>query len=442
MTRKRVGYAKIGRAMPLSQGSWGFVGGDDEPPLLLKDLALRNPDIDFVLIGRNSGEDPAKLGFPRNVINPWVELAPKLKARAKEVGASSGLNKDSKQRLIAVFDELTLPLFDDLDEIILWTGQHGTTNFPIPKSGSDWSDLTDPQESFIKYASYLVRGINYWRKNDPHNREEIHVIADARNYLKLRDLKWPNERPILGQFEFTRTTKHERFGDEKDPSEYGYDGPPSNSRKILPTVWSSEQTYIYSRLEICGIMPWHIDSTFSDDWDREHQFGLFINEARAYVKHNRADALKNYVLPMGDVVGWIHGTWSDASKEKLGLDIQPAPWEDYYPLLRRTRTTLTTPSSGSGWATTKPWQAFAVGTVCFFHPQYDTQNNILGDAPEGLAQWLRVSTPEELHQRVAYLNSPDGKPAWEWLVNAQRQHYDNAVRESRHLKLIEERIRA
>ena len=76
--------------------------------------------------------------------------------------------------------------------------------------------------------------------------------------------------------------------------------------------------------------------------------------------------------------------------------------------------------------------------MCFFHPLYDTQGHILADAPSELRDWLRVSSPDELRSRVEYLNQH--RDAWLWLVRAQRAHYDMAVAEARHLRLIDERI--
>lgn len=438
--RKRVGYAKIGRAVNLTQDKWGTVGGDDEAPLMLKDLAFRNPDIEFVLVGRNTAkESPQAMGLPENVTNPWLEWGPAIRERVKREKGDRGMSPmslETQQWLIGIHDDITMQAFGDLDDIIMWWGQHGSTNQPIPKIGTgDWGNLTKPQDAFVHYASYLTRGINFWRRQKPLEFEEIHVIADARNNLKLRDLKWPWHHPVLGQYIMNRTTKHVRFGDARTPEDTGFD---DIAKWVEPDTWASQVKYAYSRLEICGIMPWHIDSRFSNEYDGRGRFGLFINEARSYVKHNRLDALTQYVLPLEP--DWIHGNWSKESLEKIDRDIQPAPWEVYYDRIRSVRCTFTTPSSGSGWATTKPWQAFAVGTVCFFHPQYDTQDNILGDMPAELREWLRVDSPETLRKRVEFLNDPQNKNAWLWLVQAQREHYDKAVEEARHLQLIEDRI--
>jgi hypothetical protein len=166
--------------------------------------------------------------------------------------------------------------------------------------------------------------------------------------------------------------------------------------------------------------------TPSDGFDtmtsHEHRtsFGIVLNENRANVAKNRLNAVRDWVLS-----NWpnceIHGKWSDVSQRALGRTIETVPPSQLEATLQRWRCTLTTPASGSGWATAKPWECFRAGTICFFHPDYDTQQHILGDAHENLRAWLRVRTPDELATRVAFL---DENPAmWGALILEQHRHY-------------------
>lgn len=445
----RFGYCKLSRAMPLDPAKWGIVGGDDEPPLLLKTLAERHPEHEWVIVGRNSLERPADVGLPPNVVNPWTELMPLVKRDVAGRDAPQRITGDDLRHVLDVYDRYTLPLFRDLDGLIVWAGQHGTSNSPLPMIGTSYAEnrYTQPQKSFVLYASYILRGINAFRDRDPLRYEEIWLVPDPRNYPKPRDLKWPQRHPILAQFNFTRREKHERFHDPRTPTECGFDADVDETGH----VWEAEQRYVYSGLELCGVLPEHIDARLSARWEHRDHFGLFINEARAYVAKNRLDAMLDYVVPLRPA--FVHGKWSDKSLDVLrghGYDVRPAPAAEYYDKLRSVRCTFTTPSSGSGWATTKPWQAFAVGTVCFFHPDYDTQGHIIptldqvdrgevadGDLPH-LARWLRVRDPNELEKRVKYLNEDES--AWLWLVAAQRALYDQRCAELRHVRMIEERL--
>lgn len=448
----KIGYCKLSRAMPLSPAKWGVVGGDDEPPLLLKTLATRHPEHEWIIVGRNSLEQPHEVGLPANVTNPWTELMPLVKRDVAGRDQPQRITGDDLQHVIAVYDHYTRPLFEQLDGLIVWAGQHGTSNSPLPKIGTSYedNDYTQPQKSFTLYASYILRGINAFRERDPLRYEEIWLVPDPRNYPKPRDLKWPQRLPILAQYEFTKNEKFERYRDSRTPTECGFDAQVDETGH----VWNATQRYVYSGLEICGVLPEHIDSRFSTDWERREHFGLFINEARAYVKRNRLDAMMEYVVPLRPA--FVHGKWSDKSKaqlelpENVGYAVEPAPAEVYYDKLRSVRCTLTTPSSGSGWATTKPWQAFAVGTVCFFHPDYDTQGHIIPTLRQALsgavadeklanlARWLRVTDPNELEKRVKYLN--ENRDAWLWLIRAQRALYDQACEKLLHVQLIEGRL--
>lgn len=452
----RIGYGKIGRSMPLSLGNCGSLGGDVEQAAVVKTLAERNPEHTFVLIGRNDGSVPTDVGLPSNVENPWVTWGPELRLRKRDdLSVCSNLTVEDHLTIQRIHNELTMPTITALDGIILWAGQHGTTNSPVPGIRNT-DKLTKPHDWSAHYVAFLLHAVNRWRDVDPLNREEVWLNSDARNYLKMRDLKWPLRHPVLAQYTYDTNIKHERYGDgdgfnewccpRRRPSDGGIG--PWNVDVVTPgthtsEIWRSTTHNIYSRLELNGLVPGSPFGDlikYNDTWDDRSHFGLFINETRRYVNERKArvTAMKEWVLPIEPA--WLHGTWSDVSKRELGIDIRPAPWDQYFPRLHSSRCTFTTPASGTGWATAKPWEAFAAGTVCFFHPLYDDQNNVLGDASDELREWLRVKTPNELCTRVNYLNSQAGRSTWEWLVRAQREHFDRAVTELTYVKLIERRL--
>lgn len=440
---KRIGYAKLGRSMPLTLDKCGNLGGDVEMVAVVKQLALRHPDDTFYLIGRNSGERGSTIAL--NILNVWnpeeCGIADALRKRVADVGLKGvTLTSDRQLQLASIFDDLMFPIFDELDGVVMWIGQHGTSNTPIPMVG-DPTRLTKPQDWCAWYAGYLLRGINRWRDEDPFNREEVNLNADARNRHKMRDLRWPLRHPVLAQFNSSKSLKHEGYGRSR-ASQYWWTQA-LGVTDIGQDTWLSTVHDKYARLEINGLYPGTPFGdliSFNDDWDRPGDFGLFINEARKQVSADtqRWRILQNWVLPLEP--HFIHGTWSYESRQQLGVEINPAPWDEYFPRLHSVRCTLTTPSSGSGWATAKPWEAFAAGTVCFFHPGYDTQNNILDDAPSGLSDWLRVKTRQDLAHRVKHLGSRSGRDDWEWLVSTQRVHFAQALAEGRYMKMIEERL--
>lgn len=456
MAGRRIGYAKLGRSMPLTVERSGTLGGDIEMSAVLKLLADRYPDDTIVLVGRNSGESAEEAGLPPNIENPWGAgwaaefrtFMRFMKSKWKDDHPTS-LSVVDQLEVISFFDDLTLETFAGLDEMVMWIGQHGTTNMPLPGI-RDPQTMTKPHDWSVFYASFLLRGINHWRDINPRRREEINLNADPRNYHKMRDLKWPLRHPILTQYDFTNTVKHERFGDTTPPSYYDMDA----TELTNPYLWKSQVKNVYSRLELNALVPGTPSGdfiTYNDSWDGRDPFGIIINEARSIgirPEMSRLAAMNEYVMPCEPA--WIYGTWSDRSKDHLafvwGTDRWSRkyhgslPWDQYVSKLQSVRCTFTTPSSGSHWATTKPWEAFGAGVVCFFHPEYDTQNNILADAHPSLRAFLQVMEPEQLQKRVKHLSTAAGRRDWEWLVRTQRDHFNAAMHDLTFMKMIDERI--
>jgi hypothetical protein len=428
--------------MPLTLQKCGVNGGDTEMVPPVRELALRHPEDTFLLVGRNSGETATQVGLPENVVNPWTEWGwlDDLKKSIRDAGLNHiNLNVDEHLKLRAIYDRITLSTFARLDGLVLWVGQHGTSNGPNTML-SDPTKLTKPYDAFGLYSAHLLRGINAFREEDPLHKEEVLLNADPRNYLKYRDTRWPLRHPVQTQYEWAHTHKHERFGDTTSPNEFWNLGAEQSVQSLRPdnTLWQSEARNIYTRLEVNGLQPGTPLGdmiTYDDEWHGRGRFGLFVNHAGST---KRAHVVRDYVLPLDP--DFIHGSWTSAGLAELdadGLDIKPVPWDQYFPALRSVHSTLAVPSN-AGWATTKAWEAFAAGTVCFFHPDYDTQNHILRDAPSELREWLRVKNVDELRVRVTYLHG--NRTDWRWIVREQRRHFERAIGDLQYMKAIEKRL--
>lgn len=408
----RIGYGKIGRSWKLDPRNGTSTGGDADVSRALHLLSRMRPDDEFVLVTRNSGEVPQDVGYGPNVTNLWQDdsgLTDRMKWAAKQFGLKSN-------EFTAFTTDFVAPhLFAGLDAVIMWVGQHGSSNFPIP-AVDDRTKLTNPQDSFLQYAGFALIGINAWREHT--GKDVVWMCPDPRNYLKLRDLKHPLEFPVLAQYEMTRKIKHERYG---DPAE-----PPQGITWAGEGVWHADQSYEYAAVELTAL-PHPQRAEMSTEHAARFDFGLLINENRTNVVNARADVLQSWVLPYWPQCE-MFGKWSEAGAKAIGRDeIKVAPYEHVPTVLKRWRATLTTPASGSGWATAKPWECFAYGTVCFFHPGYDSQEWILRDAPTELRAFLRVQSPDQLSARVRQLT--EDPALWQHMVGMQRAHFEKRYAE-------------
>lgn len=436
----RVGYGKVCRVVEVEPAKWGESGGDNEPPALLRTLATRHPDVEWVVTARNSGWTPP---LP-NIVNPWIEWNAEVRKHSKRIYRNDDQTAETLNWTVEMYRELTGQTLVDVDGYVLWMGQHGTSNSPLP-SKKDQRVYTKPQISAVHYGGYQLRGLNSWRDHDPLNREEVWLISDPRNHIKCRDLKWPRRQPILAQFKFARGENLERYGDARDPVDCGFD--PDVVSWAWPGVWRTYDHYAASGLELVGV-PSSLGDHAPPGWnERDHDFGILINEVRNYgLRHEvtRLHAVQRYVNPLNP--SWIHGTWSAASLTTLGYDIKPIPYTEIFTLMQRTKSTFTTPSSGSAWATVKPWESFATGVVCFFHPLYDTQDSIIfpdgedaaSDELRHLHAWLRVKNPEDLERKVKAVAS--SRDTYAWLARVQWDHYRAELARQRCVTSIERRL--
>lgn len=388
----RIGYGKFARSWELDPSKASTVGGDIDAARLLRRLSSALPEDDFVLVGRCKGGNPKQYDYPPNVYNPWYSDNWELPM----VTYRDGLTQEDYLRPREMFRELTRGVH--LDALVLWIGQVANANSPIPPSGEDWDDcnLTNPQVMAVNYTLYLV---------DLCNRlgiEPITICPDPRNYWKPREMTRPFRKPILAQYEMIRNTRHEQYQHWGLPWQAGH-------------VREGSQIVAKARYEYAGVELTALDDPaqirFQNDPSREHLIGIITNENKAEVTDDTSRVLQiqKYVFERWPDAP-LYGKWSEPSMEKLSRSVEPIPYTQMYDTLRRFKCTMTFPASGSGWATAKAWEAFAVGTVMFFHHRYDDQGHILprtGSEFRKLRKFLVVHNQRQLWQRVEQLEKDD-----------------------------------
>lgn len=430
----KIAYSKLGRSWSIDPKKASTVGGDLDCIRLLARLAWDHPEHEFILVGRNSGEDPLRCGYPSNVVNPWSRDGwqlptvnyPDIKAGGKEY--------------VDRFVEHWRGEVDDLDvdHHIMWLGQHGGANSAIPQVGYDWDDdkkLTTPQMAFVNYCSYLLDFCNQ------SFVEPLLLCPDPRNYLKARELRLGVTRPVVAQYTYTRMSKFEQYRNWTGDDRPTFEPHPEGVRE--QSVWKCDTDYVYAALELTALDEPHLIKLA--DKPGEHTFGVISNENRKEVGPlARLPQMEEWVFShMDDPLSVpLYGKWSAASEETLGRKVESIPTTEMYDTLRTFRSTFTMPASGSGWATAKPWEAFAAGTVMFFHPGYDDQGHILPIEGEPhwtnehtypmrselqqLSNFLRVKTPEEMWEKVQAVEESDD--LWHKVTRLQRRYFEAAFK--------------
>lgn len=480
----RVGYAKLGRSLSFDPGKWGFQG-DAEAPNLLMRLARRNPAVEWVVIGKNSGTG---WNSEPNISNPWVDQCrgqPYNNVSAQQTpppgvpfipyrnsGGGFWVNRDAYERDVRIAAEI-----EKLDGAVIHVGQHGTSHVPIPQSNSTWENarrdpslITAPQLWARNYGEYLVRGLNALGDRSHGLVPIIYIITDPRNYLKARDVKWPTgTRSILSQYQYERTGRHERYLDPREP--WVFIGKPSDEFDLVKLdrhnqVWVAQHRYVYGGLELM-ILP--------DDWKSWGPAGFHqrlpagiastsFSDGRIGREPRRSELIRDYLLsnyPDAEVFGkWDKKSLTDVPE---GTVVQNKP--DQFPeLLNRWRVTLSLPALGSSWTVSKVYQCFAARVVCFMVDRLDDQGWLLPSLRRGpdtvevahateqcgalysvrddwtardiqLARWLRVNSPTEFGHRAAHVNA--NATVWEWLVDAQRDLLERRWNEHRTESMIE-----
>jgi hypothetical protein len=476
----RIGYAKLGRNIQFNQGKFGFQG-DCEAPWLLERLALRNPEVEWVIVGKNTGDASY---LPANVTNAWrpdVPRAPFIhKDGAHRCAFCKALAPHGHQfdccdqgRYAWAYQGYVVELMGTLDGFVLHIGQHGNTHSPIPPSNKTWDsgDVTNTYAWARNYGRYLIEGLNLAGDYSDGQRPVVWLCADPRNYLKPRDLKWPTgANEILAQYEFERESKHERYRDPRAPDQCGVGFDAKTARN--GELWIAHNRYVYSGMELIAL-PENWGTWGGRGFDERKQAGIattaFWNEIGPETR--RSWLVRNYLLeafPDAELFGkWDDRSLTDLEEHHAVTRGKPRDFADQ---LGSWRVTVALPAPASKiqdtrWVTAKPWHCFAARTVCFLLGNTDAQGWILpvrhkpADEPEGLeqvadglwsarhdwtedelhlARWLRVDTPLEFQGRA--FDAATRAETWEWLVQTQRHLLARRWNERRVETMIERRL--
>lgn len=380
----RIAYGKLGRSIPLDLANASSHGGDAEVIRLLDSLLVAGHEVH--LVGRNQADRT----HPR-LVNHWVEGGAFGKVPSISDKHVSGIQFHDAPEYQAMLETAKrgaerLPKFDAW---LLWIGPHGAISYCIPPIRG--TALTRPFVSLVNYVYPIIGTLN-----------QLDVVPrwlspDPRNMVRMRDLANPNQRPILAQY---NTTKPNTFYDPRDG-------------QIRP----GKTDYFYSGIELLAL-PRELPPL--DLTTERFRFGALINEGYGpkLTALPRRDLVKQWLTPLD---GELFGHWSEEGQAHIGRTVQPIPLEHVQAVTKRWQCTLTLPATSTGWATAKPWESFAAGTLCFRHPGYDNQDHIYGKHMSAeLRQFLSVTNEAELIGRVSSLTDLE----WRHFAQLQRAYLE------------------
>jgi hypothetical protein len=476
----RIGYAKLGRCMEFDRTKFGFQGDAEAPNLLLR-LAERNPDVEWVIVGKN---DRCTQGLPANITNPWPVDADWF--RNGPVQHINSVKPDRMSSMITIENSPSYLINDmrsyntardvtrmiaELDGMIVHVGQHGTCSGVIPLIGHTWDDVaidpvtygTNPQAWTRNYEEFLVDGLNRLGDRTNGRAPVAWIVTDPRNYLKTRSVKWPTGLGnILAQYEYQRHQRHDRHGDARTPYSLNFsDIAETDSDACHSNLWRVRHTYRYGGLELM-ILPDDWETWGPAGYDDRQTIGVATTSFNVG-RRRRSEYVRDYLVNAWPDVE-VFGKWDAVSLVDIAdHPVARRPPHEFPSHLNRWRCTIALPPLDTGWSTAKPFQCFAARTVCFMIEQLDEQGwiiptrchndgthyvgqvngrnfySIRDDWTEEdlwLAAWLRVDMPSELSERVDMMGPVTWRVITDWQRNLLARRWNKHYTE----RLIEKQL--
>lgn len=349
---------KCGKVIEFRPDMWGAIGGDNEAPTLFLSLAKLNPQNTYYMISRSNFArmpDDFKKQYP-NIVDVWAEY---------------DRPKDFDYMCYYPYEWITKHNIH-IDTGIFYSGPTSGTSIPHLRKHPDGSFYT-PLQCFNRYCAPIHdfcnrSGIKY-----------IHLLVDPRYFpYKSSDL-YNRPTKILSQFEGTDKFKHiisyENLKEIPCTEHITYNG-------IEKVFFIGREKLDFSSLE------------------KSTKMLIVLNEGKNGAP-SRGPELKRFVLNHFPDVK-VYGDWTDEWMKKYPDNFQgPKKFSELEPILKTVKYTFIIPIN-KGWVTSKFWEMLHYGIIPFLHPWYDGQKHL------PVPKFLRVNTPQELEQRIEYLEvNPD-----------------------------------
>lgn len=338
---------KIGKSIKFNPSTWGAIGGDNEAPTLYLKLAELNPDDTFIMIGKS---DLYKMrGLPTNLHDGWAHYT---KGESDAIAFITNHLKNTK-----------------VDAGIMVAGPTGDVNFQERIYTLSSIKAGKPQLAKTLFMHENYSGPIYDYLND--SMIPWIMINNDPRYLKLGRDMFNMPKEILSQYDSAKLYRHISSYEDQTPLvdhrvQYRYAG--------------VEKVFLIDK-ELVNI-------------EKTKKFMVVLNEGNNGVS-SRYNKLKEYVLDHVEDVD-IYGKWDEDTVKGDKRFKGSIKFEELQQMLPEVKYSFMI-SIRDGWVTMKVWELISNGIIPFLHPNYDDQHHI------AVPEFLRLSKPEELHERIEQL---------------------------------------
>jgi hypothetical protein len=396
-----IAIGKIGKSILFNESQWGVRGGDIEAPTFYENLFLKNPDINFYLIGASDfGRLDSKKRNRINKHNNIIDVYDGLKEfKEKEYkGPEEGLR-------VEYIEKWTNENISKIDAGLLFAGPTGTNNvFGRTRKITSPDDFASPLSMLCKFAGPVIHFLNITKI--PYAL----IVNDPRYFPStMRDL-FHRPKILLSQYdEIIKHTSRKSYSD------------------LTNEVVSIKSNY--TRIETIFLVGKEKDKV---EIPNESLFDSFLNPEPQKTERNinfmvvcnegkpsRYPDLKKYILDHVKDID-IYGHWDN---RVIGNDERfkgPKKFEELQKMLPHVKYTFCIPIK-KGWVTSKFWEMAHYGIIPFLHPEYDTQNHLK------CPPFLRISSPDDLFKKIKFLeNNPKAyKELQNNISNMLKEEYYN-----------------
>jgi hypothetical protein len=366
----RVAVGKIGKSIQFRASGGGRVdkqmtSGGIDARLLFETLILSNPNDTFVIAGRSnyyrlSPEDRADLNRHGNVEDFWDGF----KAFEKK-------HPEPEADIEARYVEHRLKTMEPVDSGVFLAG--GTTHLSVGgRIVNKHGELAKMLMASKIYQGSLHHFINETKL--PY----VLLVTDPRCFPEPFGDVFVMPAKVLSQYEEEVVVPHRTSYAGQDEIE-----------EVVKTEYRGIETLYV--MEDVSKRKKSVESFFDESPKRDIEMALFLNEGRP----SRYRDVVDFVFPACPNAK-VYGSWSD--KVLADPRFEATPMSQLTHLFDRIKYTFCVPIK-RGWATGKFWEMTSFGIVPFVHPEYDVQRNI------GFPEWLRVSSPLELREKIDMLEA-------------------------------------